>query len=338
VDDVTVTVNPLPAVTANAAQDAICAGQTVQLVGGGAVTYVWSPATGLSNPNTAITILTGSTTQTFILTGTDANGCANTAEVTVTVHPLPEAVINPIPDGCLDNPSTISQSSTVNGLAYAWTLGDNTTSSAAFVSHTYPSVGTYNVTLTVTDENGCQDADAAVATVVPLPAVSMSIPGAPDFCVGEPINLQNTSTGQLEAVLWNFAYQPGLPAQPSYSSSQQNPQFSYPVQGTYNVRLLGLAASGCTNSVVQTLNIHAVPEADFDFTVVCEGGRQASPALAPWRAARWSTDGNGPSVTAPRSSTRRTRSMFTGKAELMGCSSSFRLIRAVATPLPTMCG
>jgi gliding motility-associated-like protein len=271
VDDVTVTVNPLPAVTANAAQPAICAGQTVQLVGGGAVAYEWTPATGLSNPNTAITTLTGSSTQTFVLNGTDVNGCENTAEVTVTVNPLPQAVINPIPDGCLGNASTISQSSTGDGLNYSWTLGDNTSSTAAFVSHSYTSVGTYDVTLTVTDANGCQDTDDAVATVVDLPNVSMTISGAPDFCVGEPINLQNTSTSQLEAVLWNFAFQPGLPTQPFYSSSQQNPQFTYPVQGTYTVRLLGLAASGCTNDVTQTVNVHAIPQADFDFTLVCEG-------------------------------------------------------------------
>lgn len=270
-DEVTVTVNPLPTVTANTAQNSICAGQTVQLTGGGAVVYEWSPTAGLSNANTAITTLTGSTTQTFTLSGTDSNGCVNTADVTVTVNPLPEAIINPIPDGCLGNASTISQSSTGDGLSFSWTLGDNSTSTAAFVSHTYAAVGTYDLTLTVSDANGCQDTDDAVATVVSLPDVSMTIASSPDFCVGEPINLQNTSTGQLEAVLWNFAYQPGLPAQPSYTSSQQNPLFTYPVQGTYNVRLLVLAASGCTNDVVQTLNIHAIPQADFDFSVVCEG-------------------------------------------------------------------
>jgi gliding motility-associated-like protein len=270
-DDVMVTVNPLPTITANTAQSEVCEGQTVQLVGGGAVSYSWSPTTGLSNANTAITTLTATATQTFILSGTDANGCVNTADVTVTVNPLPQAIINQIPDGCLGNSSTISQSSVGDGLTFSWTLGDNTTSTAAFVTHNYPAIGSYDVTLTVTDANGCQDSDDAVATVVSLPDVSMSIAGAPDFCVGEPIQLQNTSAGQLEAVLWNFAFQPGLPAQPAYSSSQQNPQFTYPVQGSYTVRLLGLAASGCTNEATQTLNIHAIPQADFDFTVVCEG-------------------------------------------------------------------
>src|SRR5207248_2213343 len=43
-----VTVNPLPPVSISPATATICAGQNIALTAGGASTYSWSPATGLS--------------------------------------------------------------------------------------------------------------------------------------------------------------------------------------------------------------------------------------------------------------------------------------------------
>jgi gliding motility-associated-like protein len=270
-DDINITVLPLP--TVGAGNDAaICAQQTLQLGATGAVGYVWSPAAGLSNANVQNPVLTASATTTFTVTGMDANGCVNTDDVTITVHQLPEAVIDPIAPACLGSASSFSESSVGNVVGYLWTLGNGSTSTAASHSVSYSNAQTYNVTLRVTDDNGCQHLAAAQAVVNPLPVVTMSITDAPDFCEYEPIAFQNTSPGQLAGVSWNFAYLPGLPAQPGYSSPQNNPQFAYPSFGQYTVRLLVLSDLGCVNSTTQTVNIHAKPVADFDFTVACEGG------------------------------------------------------------------
>ncbi|MCF8258827.1 MAG: PKD domain-containing protein [Flavobacteriales bacterium] len=273
-DDISITVLPLPIV--NAGNDAaICAQQTIQLGATGAVGYAWSPATGLSSANVQNPILTGSSTTTFTITGTDANGCVNTDAVTITVHPLPQAVIDPIAPVCVGNASFFSESSVGNVVDYAWTLGNGSASSSPAHSITYTSAQTYNVTLNVTDDNGCQHQTTAQAVVNPLPVVTMAITDAPDFCENEVISFQNTSPGQAAGISWNFAYLPGLPVQPGYSSPQNNPQFAYPSFGQYTVRLLVLSDLGCVNSATQTVNIFATPVADFDFTVACEGGPTA---------------------------------------------------------------
>ena len=78
----TVTVNALPNVGATPSQ-AICIGNAVTLNGTGAVSYAWNNnvVNGVAfNP---------SSTNTYTVTGTDANGCLNTAQTTVTVNALP---------------------------------------------------------------------------------------------------------------------------------------------------------------------------------------------------------------------------------------------------------
>ena len=50
-------------------------------------------------------------------------------------------------------------------LSYAWDLGDGTTATTATVTHTYP-VGTYTVTLTVTDAKGAQSTPASTSVTI----------------------------------------------------------------------------------------------------------------------------------------------------------------------------
>ena len=76
----TITVNDLPTVDAGTDQT-VCSGDNVTLSGSGASTYTWD--NGVTN-NTAFT---ASTTTTYTVTGTDANGCINTDQVTVTITP-----------------------------------------------------------------------------------------------------------------------------------------------------------------------------------------------------------------------------------------------------------
>jgi hypothetical protein len=81
--EVEVTVFGLPNVVANIDDEEICLGQEITLEGSGAESYTWDPATvedGVAFAPDA----TG--TFTFEVTGTDANGCENTATTTVTVY------------------------------------------------------------------------------------------------------------------------------------------------------------------------------------------------------------------------------------------------------------
>ena len=78
----------------------------------------------------------------------NANGVYNGVEGTA---------INFSSAGSTDSDGTIA--------SYSWSFGDGATSTAANPSHTYASAGTYNVSLTVTDNSGATDTDQTTAVI-----------------------------------------------------------------------------------------------------------------------------------------------------------------------------
>lgn len=86
-NEITLTVNALPTVTVSPTSGSLCqpGASPITLTGGGASTYAWSPATGLSATTGAIVDANPASTQAYVVTGTDVNGCTNTAMATVTV-------------------------------------------------------------------------------------------------------------------------------------------------------------------------------------------------------------------------------------------------------------
>jgi gliding motility-associated-like protein len=86
-DDLLVTINPLPAVSAGKDRT-ILQDQTVTLEGTSSaaqVQYIWSPAVGLSNYTARNPVFSGTSTQTYTLTITNEWGCVASDDVTITV-------------------------------------------------------------------------------------------------------------------------------------------------------------------------------------------------------------------------------------------------------------
>ncbi len=90
-------VNALPTVTVNgvgAATGTYCTpgGSSVTLTAGGAVTYSWSPTSGLTPTSGSPVAAAPTSTTNYTVTGTDANGCVNTATAAVSVLANPTGV------------------------------------------------------------------------------------------------------------------------------------------------------------------------------------------------------------------------------------------------------
>ena len=142
----------LPIVTANASQEIICIGEPTQLTGSGADSYTWD------NNVTDGDNVSPSVTTTYTVTGTDANTCVNTAQITVTVHNNP--IANAGIDGLIcpgdDFPITAS-----GGGSYFWPHSGEATATIT-VS---PSVDTW-YTVEVTNSFDCENSDSVLIELI----------------------------------------------------------------------------------------------------------------------------------------------------------------------------
>jgi len=155
---VTVGVYPQFTVTANR-DTTICKGQTVKLLAKGALSYRWSPGTGLSDSTIANPIASPVDTTTYIVTGTNSNGCTATARVTVNVPQLPTA--NAGTDIVLFLGQTVQLNGSATGynLKYKW-LPAATLSNATVLNPVAKPTGDITYTLTVRDS--CNTASSSV--------------------------------------------------------------------------------------------------------------------------------------------------------------------------------
>jgi len=113
-------------------------------------------------------------TYTVSLTVTDSHGCSDTETKTdyITSNEGPTADFSASPaSGYAPLEVDFSDNSVAGDnpiIDWYWEFGDGDTSTDQNPSHTYNDVGTYAVTLTVTDEHGCTD-DATTNVVVTVP-------------------------------------------------------------------------------------------------------------------------------------------------------------------------
>ena len=155
---VTVIVNSLPIVTANASATTVCAGSSVTLTGSGATSYTWT--NGVVN---GISFVPAST-NTYTVTGTNGNNCSDTATIKITVNPLPVAVPTSNSPVCTGNAINLG-TTTVLGATYSWTGPNSFTSTVqnpTISSATLANEGTYSLTVT---SNGC-NSDPSITVVV----------------------------------------------------------------------------------------------------------------------------------------------------------------------------
>lgn len=134
-----VTVNPLPHVQING-MTAICTGNTDLLTASGANTYTWNTSATGANIGVNPTVNTN-----YQVTGTDGNGCVNSATISITVNPLPVVTVTSA-TVCAGHTATLTAS---GANSYTWNTG--TTGATIIASPTV----TTNYTVTGTDGNSC---------------------------------------------------------------------------------------------------------------------------------------------------------------------------------------
>jgi PKD repeat protein len=171
------------------------------------VDYEWDFGDGEIVNGPALTLVphtyNSSSIYNATLTVTDDKGATDEATWTVNINAPPVADAGPdmstIPDaditfngyGSTDSDGTIE--------SYQWNLGDGTIITGASVTHSYASDLTYDVTLTVTDDDGAESQDTAQVTVMTAENFNIYLTGMWDAMKAA------LSNGQIDTAVSHFA-------------------------------------------------------------------------------------------------------------------------------------
>jgi gliding motility-associated-like protein len=239
----TVTVNALPTLSVLPVNPTICLNQSINLTAGGASTYAWSPASGL-NQTTGTTVTASPTsTTTYTITGTDANGCSNTISNTVAVNPLPTLSATPSSATlCIGDSVTLN----INGAnTYTWSPSAGLNQSTGSQVKASP-MATTTYTITGTNANGCTNTQTISVTVNPLPVLSI-LPANPTICLSESITL--TANG---ATSYTWTPNTGL-------NNTSSPIVIANPTATQIYTITGTDTNGCVNTISTTLTVNPLP-------------------------------------------------------------------------------
>jgi gliding motility-associated-like protein len=251
-----VVVNPLPAPVI-AGTLAFCqGGSSILNAGGGFSSYLWS--TGANTQTISV-----SSTGGYAVTVTNGFNCSASTNVNVTVNALPVPVITGPLSFCQGASTTLNGG---NGYsAYQWSTGA-TTQTIVVSSAT-------NVTVTVTNANGCTGAANATTVVNPLPVPNAT--GVTSICQG------TSTTFDAGAGYNSYLWSTGSGAQTINAT----------LAGTYTVTVTD--ANGCSGSDNISLTVNPAPtpviagNASF-----CQGNSSVLDAGAGYSSYLWSTGAN----------------------------------------------
>lgn len=145
----------------------ICSGQSTQIIAGGATTYQWSPAAGLSNANIANPIATPTATTTYTVTLSNGS-CTATESVTVTVAPAIILSVSSVdPEICIGGSAQLNAS---GGTTYQWSPAISLNNANISNPTASPlSTTTYFVTVS---NGSCTATGSTTINVDSLPAVT----------------------------------------------------------------------------------------------------------------------------------------------------------------------
>ena len=264
------TILVLPIVSAQFNSSLACVGRAINFTDSSSGTlsaWNWSFGDGniatIQNP-THIYAATGSYTITLIVS--NVSGCSDTISQVVFVNsiPAPNFTADTICDGnsmTFNNLTTNTQPIT----SYFWSFGDGNNSYANNPSYTYAAPGVYLVTLTVTNNGGCDSSISKSVVVNSNPVAEFS---HDTVCVGLATTFTDSSFGSPISWKWNFG-----DFSPVDSTSGSLATHTYAAAGLYTATLnIKTGVNGCEAQSIKYITVFSGVNANFAVsTPICEG-------------------------------------------------------------------
>ncbi|GAB2777157.1 hypothetical protein GCM10027275_20170 [Rhabdobacter roseus] len=234
----TVSLNPITLTCASPSQTLTA---SVENLGGGTASYVWTVPGGVTNPGNVASFAVTVAGNYSVEVTNSANGCKASASKEVTGSTAtPTVSLNPITLTCASPSQTLTAS--VNNLgggtaSYVWTVPQGVTNPGNVASFTVTVAGNYSVEVT-NSVNGCK-ASASKEVTQDKAAPTVAVNGGVLTCIATSLTLTpTTNPANGLTYLWSG---PGVPA------NTTTPTYVANAVGTYTVTVTN-PANGCTAS------------------------------------------------------------------------------------------
>lgn len=185
--------------------------------------------------------------------------CSDSAFKIIVVKPKPAALFTGSPLSSCQTPLNVSfTNQSVNGVSYNWNFGDGSTSTSANPTHTYTTLGNFDVTLISTNSVGCTDTlKRAGYVIIKSPQVAINnMPLRACSPLTQTFVSTISSIDPVISYLWDFG--------DGTTSTLASPTHTFPV-GVYNIRLTITTQGGCSVSALYApgVTVSTKPVANF---------------------------------------------------------------------------
>jgi len=242
------------------------------------VNWIWDFGDGTTttihypDPQNVDHIYTNPGTYDVVLTVENSDSCMDSYQQSITIAPKPTADFTYPEERCEDfgiqfeDLSLPGRSGIIS--SWSWNFGDpgSGTSNISNLQnpiHIFLNAGDYDVTLIVTNLNGCKDTVVKTVPIDSRPVVSFT---ADTVCRGNPTTFTDYSTtnsGTNVAWAWDFG--------DGSTSNLQNPTHLYTNAGTYAVTLVVTNSVNCDNDTTINVLVRELPWVMFTSEDNCFG-------------------------------------------------------------------
>ncbi len=298
------------------------------------ITFAWSPASGLTAPNSATTQGSPASNTIFTVTASNSSGCAKQGTVAVTVAPAFDLAITANSTICTSGTAVPLQAtaSSGTGITYAWTPVNSTLTSTTNSSTTATPTTTTTYSVTATTDIGCTDNGSVTITVGQLQSIDVTASDM-QLCSGESSVLTaNIVAGLPYSLAWT-------PANGTLTSLSTPSTTATPTASTTYSATITETASGCTLSDAITINASPAYSisAGPDLTICNVQGHQLNVVHnVPSPTVLWSpaTLLNASNVPSPTIQFDTTATYHVTVTDAFGCSVSDSV--TITDPFDTM--
>lgn len=207
--------------------------------------YLWS--TGSTNQQITI-----DSAGIYFVTVTDSYGYCSITDTTEVVEQEFNLSFNTLDTaGCIDLTASFENSSSVNNGTvsnWLWDFGDGANSTDEHPTHTYTTVGDYDVTLSVISANGCQKDTTFISYIHTFPwAVADFSSTSGDIIADSEVNFYNQSSNSDS---WNWDFNG------ESQSNEENPTNTFSEAGVFDVTLIAENVHGCNDTIRKVVRIN----------------------------------------------------------------------------------